>query len=50
MRQEQIVEVLLKKLLFRVYCSNSYFNSNITRSHDFNEIQGRVTQWVRLLQ
>ena len=49
-KQEQIVEVILQKLFFNEYRSNSYFNYSIIRSHEVNEIQGRVTQWVKTLQ
>lgn len=50
MKQEQIEEVILQKLFFNEYRSNSYFNYSIIRSHEVNEIQGRVTQWVKTLQ
>ena len=39
-KQEQIVEVILQKLFFNEYRSNSYFNYSIIRSHGVNEIQG----------
>ena len=50
MKQEQIAEMILQKLFFNEYCSNSYFNYTIVRSHEVYEIQERVTQWVKTLQ